>query len=237
LYDQQQAEIARLKDLIKRNMGADANASNIRHKTQGRIDRMEKVEAPRADTRTVRARIDAKGAGRIGREVVRLSIWANPSASGFCSPILMLSLSAATGSAWSGPNGAGKTTLVRILLGEETTTGALAWGHNVRHAYFSQHACDDLRGAHRPGNPDGRSANLHRDRGAQLPGPLPVHRRRRFKKVALLSGGEKNKLALARMLLDPVQPADPGRTDEPSGHRLLRNADPDVVAVRGHAAA
>ena len=55
-YENQQSEIKRLEGLIKRNMGADANASNIRLKTQGRIERMEKVEAVRTDTRTVRGK-------------------------------------------------------------------------------------------------------------------------------------------------------------------------------------
>src|SRR4029079_14602957 len=73
MFEIQQKEIARLNDLIKRNTGADAHQSNIRNKTRGRIDRMDKVAAPKTETKTFKARIDAAGAGRIGREVVRLT--------------------------------------------------------------------------------------------------------------------------------------------------------------------
>ncbi|MEY3601346.1 MAG: hypothetical protein RL169_590, partial [Armatimonadota bacterium] len=73
LYENQQKEIERLKDLVKRNMGADATQSNIRHKTLGRIERMEKVEAVRFDNSRVKARIDDKNAGRIGREVLNIN--------------------------------------------------------------------------------------------------------------------------------------------------------------------
>ena len=71
LYEQQQAEVARLEDLIKRNMGGNATQSKIRNKTRGRIERMDQVDRPTTDTSTMRALFDAEGAGRIGREVLR----------------------------------------------------------------------------------------------------------------------------------------------------------------------
>ncbi len=224
LYDQQQAQIGRLRDLIKRNMGADPNASNIRHKTQGRIDRMEKIEAPRSDTRIVKARIDAVGAGRLGREVVRLVDLSKS----YGERILFAHLNATLGRGdrvgLIGPNGAGKTTLVRILLGDEVPTGgALVWGHNVRCAYFSQHAADDL---------DGERTVLETLTEAALTFTETEARSYLarflftgddiFKKVGLLSGGEKNKLALARMLLEPCNLLI---LDEPTNHLDIESCE------------
>jgi ATP-binding cassette subfamily F protein 3 len=106
---------------------------------------------------------------------------------------------------------------VRILLGEEApTTGTLAWGHNVRPAYFSQHACDDLDGARTVLETLTDAAPTFTETEAR-------NYLARFlftgddvrKNVALLSGGEKNKLALARMLLEPCNLLI---LDEPTNH-------------------
>ena len=224
MYEQQQSEIERLRGLIKRNMGADANASNIRHKTQGRIDRMEKVEAVRADTRVVKARIDAKGAGRIGREVVRLSGLSK--AYGDRTLFAQFNGVVERGGRLGlvGPNGAGKTTLVRILLGEEApTSGALAWGNNVRRAYFSQHATDDL-------DVNRTVLETLTDEAVTFTETQARNYLARvlftgddvYKKVALLSGGEKNKLALARMLLEPCNLLI---LDEPTNHLDIESCE------------
>ena len=105
-----------------------------------------------------------------------------------------------------GPNGAGKSTLVKLLLGEEEpTTGRVQWGHNVRHAYFSQHATDSLD----------LKISVLETLGLAMPDWNETQCRGWlarflffgddvFKKVEMLSGGEKNKLVLACMLLNPV---------------------------------
>jgi ATP-binding cassette subfamily F protein 3 len=226
LYDQQQAEIARLRDLIKRNMGSDANASNIRHKTQGRIDRMAKtnVEAVRSDKRTVRARIDATGAGRIGREVVRLSDLSKSYGERRLFAHLNALVERGDRVGLVGPNGAGKTTLVRILLGEEKpTTGTLAFGNNVRPAYFSQHATDAL---------DVTRTVLETitDEAVTFTETEARNYLARFlfagddalKQVGMLSGGEKNKLALARML---IKPCNLLVLDEPTNHLDIESCE------------
>jgi ATP-binding cassette subfamily F protein 3 len=217
LFDQQQAEIARLKDLIKRNMGADANASNIRHKTQGRIDRMEKIEAPRRDTRTVKARFDAASAGRIGREVMRLSDLSKSYGNRTLFSHLNAVVERGDRVGLVGPNGAGKTTLVRLILGEELpTSGTISFGHNVRPAYFSQHATDDLDIERTVLESLTDEATTFTETEARnYLGRFLFTRDDVHKKVAMLSGGEKSKLALARMLLRPCNLLI---LDEPTNH-------------------
>jgi len=224
MYDLQQAEIARLQDLIKRNMGADANASNIRHKTQGRIDRMVKIDAPRTDTQTVRAKIDSAGAGRIGREVLRLSDLSKTYGERTLFAHLSGVVERGDRLGLVGPNGTGKTTLVRILLGEESpTAGTLAYGHNVRRAYFSQHATDALD--------TGKTVlETLMDAAVTYTETQARNYLARFlftgddirKTVGMLSGGEKNKLALARMLLDPCNLLI---LDEPTNHLDIESCE------------
>jgi ATP-binding cassette subfamily F protein 3 len=224
LFETQQKEIERLKDLIKRNMGADSTQSNIRHKTLGRIERMEKVEAVRFDNSRVKARIDDKNAGRIGREVLSM----NGLTKSFGDRTLFANLEAIIERGdrvgFVGPNGAGKTTLVRMLLGEEeATSGTMQWGHNVKRAYFSQHATDAL-------DISKTVIDTLRD---EMPGWTETQLRGYlarflfigddvFKNVDMLSGGEKNKLALGCMLLRPTNLLI---LDEPTNHLDIESCE------------
>lgn len=128
-----------------------------------------------------------------------------------------------------GPNGAGKSTLIRILAGlEPVTSGERVVGYNVTPSYFAQHQAEELdlsldvlEVLRQAAPPMGESA-LRTLLGSFLFEGDDV-----FKKVRVLSGGEKSRLALARML------ADPGNfiiLDEPTNHldmqskRMLQQA-------------
>ncbi len=105
-----------------------------------------------------------------------------------------------------GPNGAGKTTLLRLLLGlEDPDDGSVAWGKNTRVAYFDQKR-EDL-------DPDKTLLQSIADEDWVMVGGSRVHVRsylERFlfptsgheQKVRSLSGGERNRLLLARLLLE-----------------------------------
>ena len=217
IWKQQQKEIERLKDLIKRNQGGGDTESKIRKVTQGRIERMDKVERVFVDTSRMRAKVDEKGAGRIGRDVLTLDNLGKRFDDKVLFENLDLNVERGDRVGFVGPNGAGKSTLVKLLLGdEEPTSGRVQWGNNIRHAYFSQHAAESLD----------LKISVLETLGLAMPDWNETQCRGWlarflfmgddvFKKVEKLSGGEKNKLVLACMLLNPVNLLI---LDEPTNH-------------------
>ena len=216
LYAQQQAEILRLQDVIKKNMGGDAVQSKLRQRMETRIDRMDKVERAVTDNRAVRALFDADAAGRIGRDVLRAESLTKTFGSRTLFDSLSFLIERGERVGLVGPNGAGKTTLVKLILGmEQPTRGSVSLGHNARVAYFSQHAADSLS----PGLSVLDSildvADMTETEARNYLARFLFTGDDVFKGVAMLSGGEKNKLALARMILEPCNLLI---LDEPTNH-------------------
>jgi ATP-binding cassette subfamily F protein 3 len=124
--------------------------------------------------------------------------------------------------AFVGVNGAGKSTLARILAGiEPVDDGTRIIGHNVVLSYFAQHQAEELKPdldvletVNRVAVGDIRK-NLRNLLGCFLFSGDDV-----FKKVSVLSGGEKSRLALAKMLLEPSNFII---LDEPTNHLDMRS--------------
>ena len=117
-----------------------------------------------------------------------------------------------------GPNGAGKTTLLKLLAGElNPDSGKIVLGDRVETAYFTQHATDSLDMEENVLMEAGRAA----PKGIQetvlrtLLGSFLFSGKEVFKKVGVLSGGEKARLALLRMFLSE---ANLLLLDEPTNH-------------------
>src|SRR5882724_9004220 len=130
-----------------------------------------------------------------------------------------------------GPNGAGKSTLIRMLsLLEEPTSGTVRHGHNVLSDYFAQDQykvldpqakmLEDISSS----APKVPSVELRNLLGAFLFTGDDV-----FKQLGVLSGGERNRYAMARML---VSPANFVLLDEPTNHLDLRAKDVLLEAIR-----
>ncbi|MGH9663328.1 MAG: ABC-F family ATP-binding cassette domain-containing protein [Bryobacteraceae bacterium] len=123
-----------------------------------------------------------------------------------------------------GVNGAGKSTLIKLLAGTEPlTAGEYKLGHNVQPDYFAQDQYKEL-------NPDARMIDDLSDvapRATQtelrtLLGCFLFSEDDVFKRIGVLSGGERNRYALARMLL---QPSNFLLLDEPTNHLDMRAKD------------
>jgi ATP-binding cassette subfamily F protein 3 len=132
-----------------------------------------------------------------------------------------------------GVNGAGKSTLIKILAGAEPiSAGEFTQGHNVQPDYFAQDQYKEL-------DPDAKLI----DEMAGVTPTTPLVELRSllgcflfseddvFKKVGVLSGGERNRFALARLL---VKPSNFLLLDEPTNHLDLRAKDVLLEALQGY---
>ena len=121
-----------------------------------------------------------------------------------------------------GVNGSGKSTFVRILAGTELfQTGERKTGHNVVLSYFGQHQAEELDLSREAIQIiDDVAVGEIRTKLRTILGSFLFHGDDVFKKVSVLSGGEKSRLALAKMLL---QPANFLIMDEPTNHLDMRS--------------
>ncbi|MDP2886916.1 MAG: ABC-F family ATP-binding cassette domain-containing protein [Ignavibacteria bacterium] len=121
-----------------------------------------------------------------------------------------------------GANGAGKSTLSRILAGAESfNAGQRIVGHNVTLSYFAQHQAEELDPSKEVLDTIEEIAEGEiRKKLRSLLGSFLFHDDDVFKKVSVLSGGEKSRLALAKMLL---KPANFLILDEPTNHLDMKS--------------
>jgi ATP-binding cassette, subfamily F, member 3 len=214
-FERQQKEIEKQQAFVDR-FRASATRSTQAKSREKLLDKIERVDAPISDLRALHFQFQP--APRSGLEVITIQELTHT----YDDKILFLgaNLDIERGDriAFLGPNGAGKSTLLRFIMGmEQPTDGKVTLGkHNVIPAYFEQNqaealdlektAIETIQNA----APDWKHEEVRNLLGRFLFSGETV-----FKKVAALSGGEKARLALAKMLL---QPANLLILDEPTNH-------------------
>ena len=123
-----------------------------------------------------------------------------------------------------GPNGAGKSTLMKLIADRlAPTTGTVEYGQNVTSAYYAQHQLEDLDAGNTVmGEIDKVAPGWTSSEERRLLGAFLFHGDDVEKRVSVLSGGEKARLALAKMLVSP----DPLLLlDEPTNHLDIESVD------------
>ncbi|HIK45871.1 MAG TPA: ABC-F family ATP-binding cassette domain-containing protein, partial [Leptolyngbyaceae cyanobacterium M65_K2018_010] len=214
-YERQQKEIAKQQAFVDR-FRASATRSTQAKSREKQLDKIERIEAPEAGGRTLHFRFPP--APRSGREVVIIEDLTHT----YDDKILFLgaNLLVERGDriAFLGHNGAGKSTLLRLISGlEAPTEGRVELGqHKVIPSYFEQNQAEALdlektvlETVHDE-VPDWTNEEVRTLLGRFLFSGDMV-----FKAVKALSGGEKARLALAKMLL---RPANLMMLDEPTNH-------------------
>ncbi|MBE9048471.1 ABC-F family ATP-binding cassette domain-containing protein, partial [Pleurocapsales cyanobacterium LEGE 10410] len=214
-YERQQKEIAKQQEFIEK-FRASATRSTQAKSREKQLGKVELIEAPVAGLRTLKFKFPP--APRSGREVVTIEDLVHT----FNNDVLFLGaeLTIERGDriAILGPNGAGKSTILRMIMGmEEFDEGKVELGkHNVIPGYFEQNQAEALdldktvMDTIHDEVPDWKNEQVR-----TLLGQFLFSGDTAFKKVEALSGGEKARLALAKMLLTP---ANLLILDEPTNH-------------------
>lgn len=212
-YENQQKEIADIKDFIERFRYKATKAVQV----QSRIKQLEKIvpiEIDETDNRHLSLRFPP--AQRSGDFPVIIESLAKNYGSLNVFSGVELTLRRGEKVAFVGKNGAGKSTLVKCILREVDYSGTLKIGHNISIGYFPQNAAlmlDERLTVFE--TVDYIATGDIRTRLKDLLGAFLFRGEDIDKKVSVLSGGEKTRLALLKLLL---QPANLLILDEPTNH-------------------
>jgi ATP-binding cassette subfamily F protein 3 len=219
-YTEQQEEIAKTEALIRR-FRYKATKAAFAQELIKRLDKIERIEIPESlkkisitfppPPHSPRVALTLEG---IGKSYGSRKVLSN----------LDLSIDSGERLVVAGPNGAGKSTLLRILSGNDHEfEGSVKYGPGISAGSFSQDAAEAMQG----------SAQVLEFMEAQAPIALIPKVRDMlgaflfrgddvYKPVSVLSGGEKSRLALLRMLLEPMNLLI---LDEPTNHLDLHSKD------------
>ncbi len=219
-YANQQAQIRQTMRFVQRFRAKSTKAKQVQSRLK-QLSRMERIEL--ADTEQ-EVSFHFPPAAPCGRSVIDVKDLGKGYGDRQVFQALSLQLLRGDKLAVVGVNGAGKSTLMKILAGLEVPdTGKIRLGHNVRISYFGQHQAQELA-------PDLTALQTL----SAVAGEMTVTEIRSLlgaflfrgeevdKKVAVLSGGEKSRLALAKMI---VQPANLFILDEPTNHLDMGSQD------------
>lgn len=226
-YENQQKEIADIKDFIERFRYKPTKAVQV----QSRIKQLEKIvpiEIDEVDNSSMHLKFPPcmrSGDYPVICEDVRKDygdhmVFGN----------VNLTVKRGEKVAFVGRNGEGKSTLVKCILNEIPYTGTLKIGHNVQIGYFAQNQAQMLDNSLTVFDTiDSVARGDVRLRINDLLGAFMFGGEASEKKVSVLSGGEKSRLAMIRLLLEPVNLLI---LDEPTNHLDMRSKDVLKEAIK-----
>lgn len=226
-YEEQQEEIAKTEDLIRRFRYKATKAAMVQERIK-KLEKMERIEIPES---LKKIHFTFPPAPPTGRLVVTLSGLTK----GYGERVVIQGLDAVIEKGERlvvvGRNGAGKSTLLRMIAGVDTDfSGSIIPGSGVLPGYFSQDNAEILNGPERIIDLLEGEAPLEMiPRLRDMLGAFLFRGDDVYKQINILSGGEKSRLALVRLLLKPINLLI---LDEPTNHLDLHSKDVLLEALR-----
>jgi ATP-binding cassette, subfamily F, member 3 len=226
-YKNQQRQIDKLQTFIDRFGAKNTKAAQAQSKRK-ELARIERIDAPENESASIRFRFPQPS--RSGARVITLAQVSHSYGETKVYNDLNLEVERGQRTVLVGPNGAGKSTLLKLIAGViPVQAGRRELGYNVELGYFSQHRVEmfDLSRAVLAEASDVSKPVAEQTVRSQL-GAFLFSGDDVFKPVSVLSGGEKSRLALAKLLLDPPNFLV---MDEPTTHLDMRSIEALISAL------
>ena len=219
-YEEQQKMIQETKDYIERFKGTYSKTLQVQSRVK-MLEKLKLVEVDEEDTSALRLRFPPSPRSgnypvimeNVGKFYSDHRIFGN----------VNLTVERGNKIAFVGRNGEGKSTLVKCIMGELEHEGSLMLGHNVQIGYFAQNQASLLDGELTVFQTiDDVAKGEIRNKIRDLLGAFMFGGEESTKKVKVLSGGEKTRLAILKLLLNPINLLI---LDEPTNHLDLKTKD------------
>ena len=226
-YKAQQKKIQQLQEFADRFRAKNTKAAQAQSKLK-QIERMDKIEAPERDNRAIRFRFPQPV--RSGHRVITLKDIHHSYGENVVYRGMHFEAERGQRLVLVGPNGAGKSTLLKLLAGVlPVQSGTRELGLHVKAGYYAQHRVEMLQ----PGRTVLAEAldtprQLSEEFARTVLGSFLFTGDDVFKQVSVLSGGEKSRLALVKLLLDPPNLL---LMDEPTTHLDMTSIDALIRAL------
>lgn len=219
-YEEQQKSIAETREFIERFKGTYSKTNQVQSRVKT-LEKMDILEVDEIDTSALKLRFPPSPRSgnfpvnlySVGKTYGEKNIFSNAS----------FTIHRGDKIAFVGRNGEGKSTLVKCIMKEIEHDGKLALGHNVQIGYFAQNQASLLDETLTVFQTiDDVAVGDIRSKIRDLLGAFMFGRDDVDKKVKVLSGGERTRLAMVKLLLEPVNLLI---LDEPTNHLDMRTKD------------
>lgn len=226
-YENQQAKIRQTERFIERFKAKATKSRQVQSRVKA-LDRMDIVDEVLDENAKVHFRFQFTT--QPGRHVFQLEDASKAYGDKVILDATNISMERGDKIALIGANGRGKSTVLRIVAGTEPIEGKRRLGHNVSFTFYAQHQLESLNVAHnlieelKYANPTKTETELRTVLGCFLFTGDDV-----FKKIKVLSGGEKSRVALAKVLLSQ---ANFLLLDEPTNHLDMQSVNILIQALQ-----
>lgn len=219
-YNNQQKQIADTEKFIERFRSKATKAVQVQSRIK-QLNRLDRIEIEVEDNTSMR--FSFQPAPRSGKVAVEATEVGKAFGNNQVFSDANFFIERGKKVAFVGKNGEGKTTMIRAIVGELEHEGTLKIGHNVEMAYFAQNQAEELDKNKTVFQTIDEAAHGEiRKKVRKLLGSFMFGDEEIDKKVKVLSGGERARVALCKLLLEPVNLLV---LDEPTNHLDIRSKD------------